>query len=121
MLSHSGDNPGANLKSISHRCYLREVAFAWELTKDTIYSPLGCLQSGIRACEVRRPQPTPRDLISTAGPEANHATVLGLEPLLDVHEMTNALELQPFGCFRFPCQGMPLQGQSLRSTEKWRS
>jgi len=41
---HPGGNPGANLKSISHRCYLREVAFEWELTKETIYFPLGCLQ-----------------------------------------------------------------------------
>ena len=30
---HPGGNPGANFKSISHRCYLFEVAFAWELTK----------------------------------------------------------------------------------------
>ena len=32
-------NQGANLKSISHRCYLREVAYEWELTKATIYLP----------------------------------------------------------------------------------
>ena len=43
---HPGGNPGANLKSISHRCYLFEVAFVWELTKETIYLPLGCLQGG---------------------------------------------------------------------------
>ena len=28
-------NPGANLNSISHRCYLREVACEWELTEKT--------------------------------------------------------------------------------------
>ena len=28
--AHPGVNPGANLKTISHRCYLREVAFVWE-------------------------------------------------------------------------------------------
>ena len=44
--SHPGGDPGANLKSISHRCYLWEVAFEWELTKETIYLPLGCLQGG---------------------------------------------------------------------------
>ena len=44
--NHPGGNPGANLKSISHRCYLREVAFEWELTRETIYLPLGCLQGG---------------------------------------------------------------------------
>ena len=38
-----GDNPGENLKSISHRCYLRQVAFEWELTRKTIYLPLNCL------------------------------------------------------------------------------
>ena len=30
---HPGGKPGANLNSILHRCYLREVAFEWELTK----------------------------------------------------------------------------------------
>ena len=29
---HPGCNPGANIKSVSHRYYLREVAFQWELT-----------------------------------------------------------------------------------------
>ena len=42
-----GGNPGVNLKSISHRCYLFEVAFVWELTKETIVLPLGCLQGGM--------------------------------------------------------------------------
>ena len=44
--NHPGGNPGANLKSISHRCHLFEVAFVWELTKETIDFPLGCLQGG---------------------------------------------------------------------------
>ena len=43
-----GGNSGANLKSISHKCHLREVAFEWELTKETIYLPLGCLQGVVR-------------------------------------------------------------------------
>ena len=38
----------ANLKSISHRCHLEEVAFVWELTKETMDLPLGCLQGGYR-------------------------------------------------------------------------
>ena len=46
QVSHPGGNPGANLNSISHRCYLFEVAFVWELTKETIVLPLGCLQGG---------------------------------------------------------------------------
>ena len=37
-------NPGANLKSISHRCHPILVAFVWEITKETIKLPLGCLQ-----------------------------------------------------------------------------
>jgi len=41
-------NPGANLKTISHRCYLFEVAFVWDLTKKPIDLPLGCLQGGPR-------------------------------------------------------------------------
>jgi len=45
-ITHPGGNPGANLRSISHRCYLFEVAFVWELTKETINLPLGCLQGG---------------------------------------------------------------------------
>jgi len=44
--NHPGGNPGANRKSLSHGCYLREVAFEWELTNETIYLPLGCLQHG---------------------------------------------------------------------------
>ena len=39
----------ANLKSISHRCQLFEVAFVWELTKETIHLPLGCLKGGFQA------------------------------------------------------------------------
>jgi len=45
---HPGGNPGANLKSISHRCHPILVAFVWELTKETIYLPLGCLRGGLR-------------------------------------------------------------------------
>jgi hypothetical protein len=45
--NHPGGNPGANLESISHKCYLQEVAFEWELTKETIHLPLGCLQGGV--------------------------------------------------------------------------
>ena len=46
VLHHPGGNPGANLKSISHRCRPIMVAFVWELTKETIVVPLGCLQGG---------------------------------------------------------------------------
>ena len=41
---HSGGKPGANFESISHRCHPILVAFVWELTKETINLPLGCLQ-----------------------------------------------------------------------------
>ena len=42
-----GGNPGANLKSISHRCHLILVASVRELTKTSMNLPLGCLQSGL--------------------------------------------------------------------------
>jgi len=45
---HPGVELRANLKSISHRCHLEEVAFVWELTKETIHLPLGRLQGGFR-------------------------------------------------------------------------
>jgi len=45
-LLHPGANPGANLKSISHRCHPILVAFVWELTEETIDVPLSCLQGG---------------------------------------------------------------------------
>jgi len=54
-----GGNPGANIKSISHRCHPILVAFVWELTKETIYLPMGCLQGGSHQHEafvVRRPR-----------------------------------------------------------------
>jgi len=45
--THPGGNPGENLNSISHRCYPVLVAFVWELTKENIFLPLGCLQGGV--------------------------------------------------------------------------
>ena len=45
-VNHPEGNSGAKLKSIPHRCYLRDVAFEWKLARITIYSPLGCLQGG---------------------------------------------------------------------------
>ena len=46
---HPGVESRANLKSISHRCHLFEVAFVWEMTEETIDLPLGCLQGGLAA------------------------------------------------------------------------
>jgi len=43
---HPGGNPEANLKSISHRCHPILVACVWELTRETIHLPLGCLLGG---------------------------------------------------------------------------
>ena len=34
----------AKLKYISHKCHLFEMTFVWELTKETIHLPVGCLQ-----------------------------------------------------------------------------
>ena len=38
-IRHTLSTLEANLKSISQRCYLQEVAFEWELTKEIIYFP----------------------------------------------------------------------------------
>ena len=43
---HPGVELRANLKSISPRCHPFEVAFVWDLTKETIHLPLGCLPGG---------------------------------------------------------------------------
>ena len=43
---HPGVELRANLKSISQKCHFFEAAFKWELTKETIYLPLGRLQGG---------------------------------------------------------------------------
>ena len=40
----------ANRESIAHRCHHFEVAFAWELTKETIHLPPGYLK-GERICD----------------------------------------------------------------------
>jgi len=37
-----GCNPGANLKSISHRCHPILVAFVWKLARETIELQGGC-------------------------------------------------------------------------------
>ena len=55
-MNQPGGKPGANRKSISHRYHLFEVEFEWELTKETIYLPPGCLQ-GERDQAVARGRP----------------------------------------------------------------
>ena len=52
---HPGGKPGANPKSISHRCDPIMVAIVWELTKETINLPLGCLQGGDTSMHLRNP------------------------------------------------------------------
>ena len=66
------DNPGANLKSISHICHPILVAFVWELTKETIDLPLGCLQGGSCSAGSRTCRTT-----CAASPSPNDATRLG--------------------------------------------
>ena len=61
---HPGGNPGANLESTSHRCFLREVAFEWEVTKETIYLPLGCLQGDSGGPATRTSSACPQSRIS---------------------------------------------------------
>ena len=86
-LPHPGGNPGANLKPISHRCYLREVAFDWELTRETTYLPLGCLQNGLRRATspfgVRSPYDIPpgQHAKSQHHAKSDHVKSWELEPL----------------------------------------
>ena len=49
LSNHPGVKLRANLKSISHRCHLFEVAFVWELTTETNNLLLGCLQRGVHS------------------------------------------------------------------------
>jgi len=39
---------GKSEVNLPYKCHLKEVAFVWELTKETIHLPLGCLQGGVR-------------------------------------------------------------------------
>ena len=45
-VNHPGVKLRATLKSISHRCHLFEVAFVWQLIKETMHLPVGCFQDG---------------------------------------------------------------------------
>jgi len=63
---HPGVELRANLKSISHSCHLFEVVFVWELTKETIDLPLGCLQGGMSFQSASHLQ----ELIPTTKPSA---------------------------------------------------
>jgi len=46
---HPGGETGANFKSVSHRCHPILVAFVWNLTKEIVNLPQGCLQGGLRS------------------------------------------------------------------------
>jgi len=52
---HPGGNPWTNPKSFSHRCYPILVAFAWELTQETIEIFLGYIQGGSPTALITRP------------------------------------------------------------------
>ena len=71
---HPRGNPGANFKSISHRRYLREVASEWELTRETMFLPLGCLQGGFRPTKPRRKDIVTRDAVLSEQNWARHKT-----------------------------------------------
>jgi len=49
----------ANLKSVSHERHLEDVAFVWELTKETIHLPPGCLQGRLSTTRAHPPRDTP--------------------------------------------------------------
>ena len=56
MVPHPGVELRGNIKSTSHRCHFEKVAFVWELTKETIHLPLGCLQGGVHMPNSRFPR-----------------------------------------------------------------
>ena len=59
--THPGGILGINVRSIFHGCYLFELAVVLELTKETIYLSLGCLQGGPFTCKVdAHPNNTPK-------------------------------------------------------------
>ena len=80
MSSHPGVEVRANLKSISHRYYLFELDFLWELNKETIHLPLGCLQGG-----------QGRTWASAAGVPVRHAASLLAARALGFAEALGAL------------------------------
>jgi len=77
----------ANPKSTSHRCYILEVACVWELTKETIDQPLGCLQGG---CEESQIGPA----ASSLTPSVNGAAPPCTYPLATGQEGTVSLSLR---------------------------
>ena len=56
---HPGVELRANLKSISNRCHLFKVTFLWELIKEIMHLPLGCLPVRGAPGPVRLAQPAP--------------------------------------------------------------
>ena len=74
--SHPGGNPETNLKLISHRCYLFEEAFVWELTEETIVLLLGCLQGGFQVARIIARATWPWTCISPSTRPANEKHVM---------------------------------------------
>ena len=84
---HPGVNLRANCQSISHRCDIFEVAFVWELTKETILLPLGCLQGGLPY--TRSTPSTSTSLRASAAPHLYRGTsLIRNTPLLGPHSRT---------------------------------
>ena len=69
----------ANVNSISHRCHLSGVAFAWELTKETIHLPLGWMPGAApRACGSSRSNPP-----TSAPPSGTKSTLQATQGQMD--------------------------------------
>ena len=64
VVHHPGGNPGANLKSISHRYYPREVAYEWELTQESSICPW--VASRVVFKKTRFDRQDPRSVLSYA-------------------------------------------------------
>ena len=108
-----GGDPGANLKSISHRCHPILVAFVWELANETIHLPRGCLQGGreltsrIANCLFNSAASSFRRKPSTLPPSSPPAAILSTPPLPHSRSPLPASDAEHVG------------GRNGREQERW--
>ena len=113
---HPGGNPGANLKSISHRCHPILVAFVWALTHETIHFPLGCIQGGEHSITLQTfAHPLHRLACVQASPLNHHDDIVDSDQSVVNKELS--LCVQASGASFCPQCGTPaasMQGGSMQ-------
>ena len=117
-----GGDPGAHIKSVSHRCHPILVVFEWELTEETINSPLGCLQGGWCLTAVGAPQsPVDRTPVKNPlGHPPQYSLVFG--GVEGKGRVTSCLSLSPLSLASLSLSLMPpnCDGQLLVLDGGWR-